>query len=132
MENEKSHKRLQRLTLYFSSFKNCVLKVKLWWVGAWKEKECIFCNIYFARRKFFNICFISMYSVLNTFSQYICFYISKNITSLYLLLVLKTFESRKCILNKVSNYLYFCYVKSRGSMKQDIEKLQFCATCKAL
>ena len=51
---------------------------------------------------------------------------------IYLLLVLKTFESRKCILNKVSNYLYFCYVKSRGPMEQDTEKLRFCATCKAL
>ena len=36
-----------------------------------KKKECIFCNVYFVRKKFFkHLCFISMYSELNKLSVY--------------------------------------------------------------
>ena len=45
-----------------------------------KKKEGIFCTVYFLQMEFFKICFISMYSVLNTLSEYTYFYISKNIT----------------------------------------------------
>ena len=42
-------------------------------------KEYIFCNVYFARRKIFkHLCFILMYCVLNTLSEYRYFYVSKN------------------------------------------------------
>ena len=65
-----------------------------------KKKEGTFCAVYFVRRKLFqNLCFISMYSVLNTLSEYTYFYISKNITSYTFLLVLKVIESLQCILN---------------------------------
>ena len=40
-----------------------------------------------------------MYSALNTISEYIYFYISKNITSCTFFLVFKTVESLQCILN---------------------------------
>ena len=45
-----------------------------------------------------HMCFISMYSVLNTLSEYTYFYISKNITSYTYLLVSKIIESIQCIL----------------------------------
>ena len=71
-----------------------------------KKNECIFCNVYFAQRKFVNICVLSQvqeYSVLNKLSEYIYFYISENITSYTLLLVFKIFKSLQCIL-KESKY----------------------------
>ena len=43
-----------------------------------KKKEGIFCTVYFVRRKFFeHFCFISIYSVLNNFSEHLYFNISK-------------------------------------------------------
>ena len=45
-----------------------------------------------------------MYSVLNTLSECKYFYISKNITSFVFLLVFKTAESLKCILNWFTPY----------------------------
>ena len=44
----------------FSLYKNCELKVKLWW-----KNECIFCTVYYVRRKF-----------LCVFSQCIVYWIS--------------------------------------------------------
>ena len=44
--------------------------------------SAFFCNVYFVQRDFFNMCFISMCSVLNKLSEYMYFYISKNITSI--------------------------------------------------
>ena len=68
--------------LCFSLYKNCELKVKLWWVGAREWKKCIFVSLNLSEGSFFNICvFISMYSVFNKLSEYIQFCISKNITS---------------------------------------------------
>ena len=47
-----------------------------------KKKKGIFCTVNFVRKEFFqDLCFISMYSVLNTLSEYTYFYISENITS---------------------------------------------------
>ena len=69
------------------------LKVKLWWVGAReRKKKDIFGTFYFVQRKFFgHLCFMSMYSALNTLSEYTYFYISKKkkITSYTFLLVFK-------------------------------------------
>ena len=77
------HTVLERQTVCFISCKNRRLKVKLWWVGArGRKKIAFFCTVYSVRREFFkDLCFISMYSVLNTFSGYTYFYISKNIAS---------------------------------------------------
>ena len=65
-----------------------------------KKKKGVFCTVYFARRKFFEIFnfSISMYSVLNTLSEYIYFYISKNITSYTFVFVFKIVKSLQCIL----------------------------------
>ena len=61
--------------------------------------EKFFCTVYFVWRKFFkHLCFISMYSILNTLSEYTYFSISKNITSYSFLLVFKIVESLQCIL----------------------------------
>ena len=47
-----------------------------------KKEEGIFRTVYFVQREFFKgLCFISMYSVLNTFSEYTYFYKTRNITS---------------------------------------------------
>ena len=47
---------------------------------SWSSR--IFCTVYFTRRKFFErLCFISMYNVLNTLSEYTYLYTQKNITS---------------------------------------------------
>ena len=73
-----------------------------------KKNEGIFCTFYFVRKKFFqHLCFILMYSVLNTRSEYTYFYISKNITSYTFLLVLKIVESRQCILK--NKYTFTSY-----------------------
>ena len=55
-----------------------------------RKNKAFFEGDYFAPRKFFNMCFISMYSVLNALSKYTYFYISKNITSCTLSLSNKT------------------------------------------
>ena len=47
-----------------------------------KKKECIFCSVYFASRKFLNF-IITMYSVLNKISEYVYFYESKTFTRFF-------------------------------------------------
>ena len=66
-----------------------------------KEKKNIFCNIYFVQRKcvqHLHLYFISMYRVLNKLSDYIYFWISKNITLQYL--YLKSSKALSISLNK--------------------------------
>ena len=58
-----------------------------------KKNEGIFCTTYFCRKKLFNICFMSVYIVLKTLSEYIYFYVSKNIASYTFLLVFKIVDS---------------------------------------
>ena len=65
-----------------------------------KKKRGHFCTVYFVRKNFFkHLCFISIYSVLNTLSKYTYFYISENNTSYTSLLVFKIIESLQCILS---------------------------------
>ena len=84
------------------------------------KKEGIFCTVYFVRSKFFkHLCFISMYGMLNTLSEYICFYMLKNITSQIFLLVFKIVESLQCILKKeLRIFIQFLksFVQFRGSV----------------
>ena len=62
------------------------------------RKQGMFCTVYFTRRKIFkHLRFILTYSVLNTFSYYTYFYISKNIISYTILLVFKTVDSLQCM-----------------------------------
>ena len=64
-----------------------------------KKKEGIFCTVCFVRRDFFfKICFMLMYSALNTLSEYIYFYITKTLLHTLLLLILKIVESLQSIL----------------------------------
>ena len=77
------------------------LKIKSKTVMRWSstnKKEGICCIVYFVWRKNFkHLCFISMYSVLNTLSKYAYFYTSKNITLNIFLLVFKIAERLRCI-----------------------------------
>ena len=100
MKNGKSHTQfLERQALCLSSYKNHKSKVKLWWAGACKRKKRAFFVSFMLSEGIFlsYLCFISMYSVLNTLSEYAYFYISKNI-SYNFLLVFKIVESLQCIL----------------------------------
>ena len=71
---ENPHKVLERRTLCFNSYKNCKLKVRLWWAVTPKRKK----------RTFFEPLIFSEWNfiVLNELSQYTYFYISKTITYL--------------------------------------------------
>ena len=69
-----------------------------------KKKEDIFCKIYFVQRKlFYHLCFISMYRVLNTLSEYSYFDISKNITSYTFRLFLESSKAFSVSLSKKKN-----------------------------
>ena len=99
---ENSTHNSKRPSLSFSSYKNRKLIVKLWWVGAHKRKKSIFCTVYFVRRKFFyHLCFISMYNVLNTLSEYLYFTYQKILVHTLSLLVFKIVESLLCILKNI-------------------------------
>ena len=70
-----------------------------------KKKEGIFYTFYFARKElFWDLCFISMYSVLNALSEYKS-YISKTLLHNLLLLVSKIVERFQCILNHVYYFI---------------------------
>ena len=69
------------ITLILKGIMTCELK--LWWVGACERKKMTFFVPFFfpKRNVFYHLCFISMYCMLNTLSEYIYRYISKNFTS---------------------------------------------------
>ena len=95
------------------------LQIKSKTVISWssqKKREGIFSNVYFVRMKFFrHLRFISMYSVLNTLSEYRYFYISKSINPYTFLLVFKIVGSPQCIpktaiLKSTSEQLLMCWL----------------------
>ena len=97
-----SFKVLERQTLCFCSYKN---EMKSKNVMSWSSRKGIFWTVYFVRKEsLYNLRLISMYSILNTFSEYnrIYFYILYQKTSLQtiLLLVSKIVESLQCILKE--------------------------------
>ena len=95
-----------RWTLCFSWYKNRKLKIKLLWVGACKRKKSEFLyRLFCPKETFLTACFISMYSVLTTLSEYTYFYILKKNYFIYFLLASKIVESLQCIFNG----LYFMY-----------------------
>ena len=67
---------LERRTLFFTSYKNHKLKVKLWWVGARKRKKrTLFVLLILSEGNFFKICVLSQwidywihFQNLNTFT----------------------------------------------------------------
>ena len=73
---------LERWTMWFSSYKNCKLTVKLRLVGARKRRKIAFFITFILSEEcfFLHFCFVSMYSALNKLSEYIKFYLSKYIT----------------------------------------------------
>ena len=77
--------------------------------SSWKKKKGIFCiyHFFFVYRL---LCFNSMYSVLNTLSEYTYFYILKTLhTSSTFLIVLKIVKSQKCI--PKNKYTFTSYQK---------------------
>ena len=71
-----------------------------------KKKEGIFYTVYFGRKKlFWDLCFISIYCVLNDISEYKS-YISKTILHNLLLLVSKIVERLQCILKHAYYFIY--------------------------
>ena len=78
--------------------------VMSWNLG--KKKECI--NVYFVGSNFFlRLGFISMYSVLNNFSEYIYFYVPKKHYFTYICcFFFKIVESLQCIFDLL---FWFCY-----------------------
>ena len=63
-----------------------------------KKIRAVFVLFILRKGFFLKLCFIAMYSVLNTLSEYTYFYISKNITSCTLLLLFKIVKSFECVL----------------------------------
>ena len=70
------------------------LQIKSTTVMSWslrKKKEGIFCTVYFVRREFFqDLRFISMYSVLNTLSEFKLLHIKKHFFRHFCCLFLKS------------------------------------------
>ena len=53
---------LERYTMWFSSYKNCELKLKLWWVGAReRKKRAYFVTVVLSEGNFFNISVLSQF-----------------------------------------------------------------------
>ena len=94
--------------LLFSSYKNLELKIKLWlkvklWVGG--KKMCIFLTFILPLTEFLHLYFFSMYGVLNKFSEYIYFYISKSLFHMLFCLLLKWPKAFSVSLKSINNFL---------------------------
>ena len=68
-----SHTIFERQILYFSSYKNHKLKVKLWWIGVPERKMSAFFVPFILFTVYYLLCFISIYSV-NTLSEFFFFF----------------------------------------------------------
>ena len=94
------HTVLERQTLCSSSYKNCKLKVKLWWVGANERKKMtLFVLFILSERNFFNICVLFqclLYWIHFRIYTLLCI---KRHYFVHFLLVFKIVESLQCILN---------------------------------
>ena len=98
------HTILERWTLCFNSYMNHELKVKPWWVEAHDRKVVLLVQRSFCLKDiFFNICVLSqcIVNVLNKLSEYIYFYISRNITLYTFVACFKTIKSLQCILTNL-------------------------------
>ena len=106
MENLTHSFRKTNLVLQLISESLIKSKTVMSWVA--KGKRGQFLYRLFCPKEFFCICFILMYKVLNTLSEYTYFYISKNITLYNFIASNFTVESLQCI-HKVamSTWWYF-------------------------
>ena len=70
---------LERRTLWFSSYKNRKLKVRLWWLGAReRKKRAFFAPVILPEENFFNTCvYLNVTVYWIHFQNIIYFYISK-------------------------------------------------------
>ena len=85
----------RKINLYFSSYKNCELKVKLWWIGACeRKKSAFFVTFMLFGEKFFNIRVLSKFIVywINFENKYTFTY-QKTLLHTLLLLVFKIVKS---------------------------------------
>ena len=75
-----THIVLEGWTMIFSSYKNCKLQLKLWWVGAReRKKSAFFVTFILSKGNFFSYLPQCIVYWIN-FQKYLYFYISKNIT----------------------------------------------------
>ena len=109
----------ERRTLCLSSYKNHKLKVKLWWARE-RKKRLFFVPFILCDETFFiwkkneikHLRFISMYSELNTLSEYTYFLISKTISPCTILLAFKMVEIIQRILKACVRYFLKMHYKS--------------------
>ena len=91
------HTVLERWTLCFGSYKNCELKVKLWWVGAHKRIKrafLFFVTFILSEGNLFNICFFSQCIVYwINFQNMYTFAYQKALPHTLLLVVFKIIKS---------------------------------------
>ena len=86
-----THSFREMITLCFNPYKNFELKVKLLELA--KKQRVHFLKGLLFEGIFFGFVFYLMYSVLNKPSEYIYFYMSKNIMCTLLVFVFKVVES---------------------------------------
>ena len=99
-----SHTVLEKLT--FNSYKNCKLKVKLWWVGAHeRKKRTFFVHFVLSEGNFFKICFISCIVYWIHFQNIYTWTYQKRLLHTLLLLVSKIRESFQCILTECDSWI---------------------------
>ena len=101
------HTALERRTLCFSSYKNCKLKVKLWWVGAReRKKRAFFVPFILSESNFFKISVLSQCIMYWTHFQNIhTFTYQKTLLHTLLLFISKIVESLHCILNPKNSFM---------------------------
>ena len=81
---------LERWNLRFSSYKNCKLKVKLWWARE-RKKKAFFVPFILSEMNLFNICVFSQRIVDRiNFQNYILLHIKKHYSTHYSCLLLKS------------------------------------------
>ena len=94
MENPTRGFKETKLVLYSARIKIAnKSKTVMSWISHRKLRAFFVLFILSKEIFFFNICFISVYSVSNKFSEYTYFYLSKHITLYTFLLVSKIVES---------------------------------------
>ena len=84
-----------------------------------KFARSFFVPLFLSERVFQQLCFISMYSVLSTHSEYTYFYMLKTSLRTLLFLVFKIVESFQCILNNDMTVIrgsYPCNIQVKSKM----------------
>ena len=113
----------QRWTMRSLSYKNCKLKVKLWWVGTcerWKSTHFVIFILFIGI--FFKICVLFQCIIYwIKFQNKYTFTYQKTFLHTILLLVFKTVESLQCIPKATSVLITFFFASKRVKRWGDIE-----------